>query len=122
MAMGLTGTSDGPAVEKPQSAGVAIDARHGLPIDVTQPADLRCPIPADQQHMTDLNGIFVQDQDMLWADLLHLKSGIPGPKRIRLRTSSAQMTGWNTREMTDLKDHPSLAIQRFKPCRERYES
>ena len=68
MPMGLAGSRLWAAVEEPQAMTVLLHAVNRTPVHQGQPTVLRSPLATDQQHVTKLNGIFVQNQDMVLSD------------------------------------------------------
>ena len=86
MAVRLAGASFGTAVEEPQPRCVAVDCDQGLPVPEVQPSALWCPLTRDQEHVADLNRVFVQDQNVLVCDFADLESSVPGLEGIGFGT------------------------------------
>ena len=65
---------------------------HRLPVQWSEPARLRRPLSTDQQHVADLNGIFVQDQNVVGPHRFQFEPAIPGQKWVGFRSRRTQMS------------------------------
>ena len=93
MPMGLAGSCQRATVEEPQPCRVLINTLHGLPVLFVQPTRLRCPLPCDQQHVTPLHGIFVENQHVTPANAFDFQVWIPWSEWIGFRSGWLQMAG-----------------------------
>ena len=75
--MWLTRSGSGTAVEEPQTCAVAVDMRQGTPVLGTQPVDLGSPASGDQQHVRTLNGVLVENQNVV-VNCIKLKRMVSG--------------------------------------------
>ena len=73
MSMGLTCSGSGTAVEEPETGAVVIDLHQGTPVIKREPVDLRSPVLSDQQHVATLNGVLVENQNVIVVNPLHLE-------------------------------------------------
>ena len=55
--------------------------------------DLRSPVLGDQQHVATLNGVLVEDQNVVVVDPIHLQPRVPGKERIGLWPLGSVMFG-----------------------------
>ena len=71
--MGLTGSCSGTTVEEPETCAVMVDLDQRPPVIRLKPVNLRSPVLRDQQHVPTLDGVLVENQNVIVVNPLDLE-------------------------------------------------